>query len=196
MKKAIVAGVLWLTAISAQAGIDIVKIMSLSCSFCYSAESFDPYLENVAKSKGGKFVYAPVPSFETDTGLKEQVYYAGRDLDKNIGPAIKKSLYKGAIDMGISLNTPVQIYTWLVRDSGIDESVLTSVLNKAEEPAAKQSLARAVGLAVSGNVTSLPTYIILKDGRIAAVVDSSTSTKGSVSSIKDEVISKVKELSN
>lgn len=178
------------------AQVDVVKIMSLSCKFCYSAETFDPFIESTVIQGGGRFVYAPVPSNPEDNGEKEMVYYGARDLNSRYGDIVKKSMYKAIQDIGVPLTNYSTIYTWLQKDTGLDDGTLSDIIKKGSQNSSRDALSRAVGLATSGGVSMLPTYIILKDNRIVQVIDSSSSSKNNLSSLREDVINYVKSLNS
>jgi hypothetical protein len=185
-------------AFAADAGprVDVVKIMSLTCPVCRSAETHDPAIERAVQEQGGRFVYAPLPTeVENATGAKERVYYASRDLDAGTAALIKSSLYKGAQDMGIQLTDYMQIYTWLSQDVPQLEPKFGPLFEKAQGDAAANSLKRAVRLASQAGVSNLPGYVIVVDGQVTALLDPQSVPGNSLLTLRDEVIARVRKLS-
>jgi protein-disulfide isomerase len=175
--------------------VDVVKIMSFSCSYCRAAEGPDNAIESAVKSTGGRFVRAPVPTGgEEDRGVRERVYYAARDMDPQFGERVKNSLYKGAQDAGISLVTLIQNYTWITQDLPDDESKVRELFHKAQDISTERSLARAAQLATNAGVQNLPSYILLVDGSVKAVFDNDPAG-GSINNLRNSVISTIEKLS-
>lgn len=197
LKAALLAGALsgsaW--AVSPAPRVDVVKIMSLGCPVCRAAEGQDPVMAQTVQGVGGKFVHAPLPTGENDTGARERVYYAARDLDPALGAAVKTSLYKGMQDMSVPLTDYMQVYTWLAQDIPQYEPQFGALFQKAQEPAAGTSLSRAARLASSAGVSALPGYVVLVDGQVAALVDSESINSSSMSALREAVLERVKKLS-
>lgn len=175
--------------------VDVVKIMSLTCPVCRSAEAQDKAIAQVVRDGGGQFVWAPLPTEEEALlGARERVYYAGRTMDPAFGEYLKDALYRGAQDMGIPLNDYLQVYTWLMQDDPSKEGKFHEVIQKAQEPDARGALARAARLAQQAGVSSLPGYIVLVDGRIAALMDPDSVQGNSLIRLRDDVIKAVRTL--
>lgn len=201
LKSALAVGLAWAGASAAVAGeaghrVDVVKVMSLTCPICRAAEAQDPAIERAVRELGGRFVFAPVPTEEEgSSGAKEQVYYASRDLDANTAAAIKSSLYKGAQDMGVPLTDYLQVYTWLSQDLPQLEPKFVTLFDKAQAPAAKTALQRAVRIASQAGVSALPGYVIMVDGQVTTLLDPQSVPGNSLLKLRDEVIERVRKLS-
>jgi hypothetical protein len=186
------------TAFAADASprVDVVKVMSLTCPVCRTAETHDFAIERAVQEHGGRFVFAPLPTeAENATGAKERVYYASRDLDASTASAVKASLYKGAQDMGIQLTDYMQIYTWLSQDVPQLEPKFGALFEKAQGDAASNALKRAVRLASQAGVSNLPGYVIIVDGQVTALLDPQSVPGNSLLTLRDEVIARVRKLS-
>lgn len=175
--------------------VDVVKIMSFSCGFCLAAEAHDPAIENAVKTAGGKFVRAPVPVLEEDTGAREMLYYASREMGPEFANRVKVSLYKGAQDAEVSLYNFMQVYAWVTQDLSADEPKFQELFKRAQSKEGKDALARAARLASAAGVSSLPSYVIMVNGSIKAVLDNSSEAGSSMANLRNNVISKIESLS-
>ena len=97
MIKFILAVGFLLVPLLAEARVDVVKILSLSCPICYSSETQDAAIASAVFNAGGKFVPAPVPTNAEDSGEKELIYYAARDRGIAYGETVKRVFYKGLV---------------------------------------------------------------------------------------------------
>jgi hypothetical protein len=176
--------------------VDVVKIMSFSCSVCLSSESQDGLIEAETAQTGGRFVRAPIPVQDGENGVREKVYYAARDIDARFGEAVKVSIYKALHESGVQLNDLTQIYYWLMQDMPEHESRFNQLFKAAAEPGAADPLGRAARLVKSAGATQLPTYVLLVNGVIQGSFDPTTSKSGSLSSLREDVVSRVKFLAN
>lgn len=176
--------------------VDVVKVMSFSCSFCLAAEGGDKTTELAAKATGGRFVRAPVPSLPEDTGARERLYYSARDMSPDFGERVKGSLYRGAQEAQVPMFNFMQVYTWITEDLAADEPRFTELFKKAQDVSSSGSLSRAVGLAINAGVTSLPTYILLVNGQIKGVVDTSATSSSSAATWRAALSAQINQLSN
>ncbi|KWT98332.1 MULTISPECIES: hypothetical protein [unclassified Variovorax] len=180
---------------SAAPTVDVVKIMSFSCPVCRAAEAQDVAIESAVKAVGGSFVRGPVPVDPAESGAKERVYYAARGVSPAVADTIKNAIYRGAQDLSIPLGEENQVLVWLQQQLGdMPEKDLTALFEASRGPRGKGALSRAATLAVSVGVESLPAYVIVVDGRPVSSVDPTSVPGGSLTRLRDEVISKVKTL--
>lgn len=175
--------------------IDVVKIMSLSCPVCRAAEAQDKPISQAVESNGGKFVWAPLPTGDELSGAKELVYYASRELGPDMAETVKNSLYRGVQDMVIPLADFLQVYVWMQQDVAAQEPQFKALFDAAQAAPARKSLSRAAALATEAGVSSLPAYIVLVDGQVATVVDPSNVSGGSLTALREEVISRINKFS-
>lgn len=175
--------------------IDVVKIMSFSCSVCLAAEAQDRSIAAAVTAKHGKFIWAPVPTQDEDTGARERTYYAARDLDPALGSYVKASIFKGSQERGLALFDFMQLYSWLQQDLPDQEKQLDALFKRAQAEESAASLRRAIRLALNAGSQGLPSYIILVNGEIKATLDPSSANAGSLSALRDLVISRVDALS-
>lgn len=199
--KAVLAGAVLasvpLTASVAQAApqahrVDVVKIMAFSCPVCRAAEAQDKVIEQAVKAKGGSFVWAPLPADESETGAKERVYYGSRSLKPGLAEEVKQALYKGMQDLAIPLGQEPQVYVWFQQQfSTLSDDEFNELFVAARSDAARAALGRAASLAARMGVDSVPSYIVVVDGRPVVALDPSSVTGGSLSALRDEVINRV-----
>lgn len=181
--------------VHANAPVDVVKLMSLSCSVCLSAESQDKLIVPAVRREGGRFVWAPVPTHPDDEiGAAERTYYAARDLNELFGEAVKMSLYKGIQDQGLELFNFMQILTWLRQDLPQYDSRLEALMKNAQLPGAQRSLVRAVRLAVDSGAKALPCYLVMQSGRVLTTFDPTHPKAPTLTALREEVLAKVAEL--
>jgi protein-disulfide isomerase len=192
-----ISGLILLSAIpfsaNATTGVDVVKIMSFSCSYCYSSESHDERISSAVRAQGGRFVSAPVPTHPEDTGERERVYYAARDISEEFGKKVKAALYRGTQGNGIEMHTFSQTLSWLSQNIGEGLSEQLAQLNqRAYSPEAEAALARAARLAVNAGVDQLPSYILLDGAAILEVV-SNPGNSTSMATVRDSVLAALKQ---
>lgn len=176
--------------------VDVVKIMSFGCSFCYAAEAHDRMITTAATKTGGRFVRAAIPAEDGATGWRERTYFAARDLDPAFGDAVKQSIYRGVQESDITLNDLTQLYYWFLQDIPAYEARFNKLFELAQAPAAQEALMRAVRLVKNSGASQLPTYVLLVDGAIQATLDSSNSRGTSLAALRDDVLAQVEKLSN
>jgi len=177
----------------AKSPVNVVKILSFSCSFCRDSEVHDTAISRVVQEYGGRFVSAPVPTHPEDfVGAKERVYYAARDIDARLGEAVKQSLYKGTQDQGQLLFDYMPLYAWLSGDIPQFDSKMTELFEKAKASAAQGAMQRAVRLAVSAGVDAVPNYLLLRDGQVIAGYDRVHPQAPTLSALRELVIEAVR----
>lgn len=171
--------------------VDVVKVMSFSCSFCLTSEAQDRAIEEAAVATGGRFVRAPIPESPAAVAAREKAYYAARDLDPQFGERVKASLYKGSQDAQVPLETFAHVYYWLEQDLPNDYARMHALIERAQAPAAASALERAIRLTISAGVQTLPTYVLLTDGKLGTSVDRESAGGGSMLALRDAVISRI-----
>lgn len=185
-------------AATAEARIDMVKVLSFHCVFSRESEALDGVYSRFLAEYGGRLVPAPVPDIALDPDMsKELVYYAARDIGQDLGDAIKAALYEGVHDRGLQLAGFLEVNTWL--QESLPErfkNSLGSVFTDAQSPSAKQALVRAVRLAMNSGVDALPSYLLIKGGRVVATFDRGMPGLAAPSALREAVFSKITQISN
>lgn len=177
---------------ASKSAIDVVKVLSFSCSFCRDSEVHDIAISRMVQEHGGRFVWAPVPTHPEDfVGAKERVYYAARDMDARLGEAVKQSLYKGTQDQGQLLFDYMPLYTWLSGDLPQFDSKMTELFEKAKGAAAQGAMQRAIRLALAAGVSAVPCYLLLRDGKVVASYDRVHPQAPTLSALRELVIEAV-----
>ena len=191
------AGALPAFAVTAQKHtVDVVKVMAFSCPFCRAAESQDRVIEDLVTSKGGRFVWAPIPTDASESGAKERVYYASRTVSRALSDKVKDAFYKGMQDQNVQLAEMPQVYAWLQTQLGdLTDAQLQALFDKAQGDDAKRSLGRAAQIAVTAGANVTPTYVIFVDGKSVTSLDPNTVSGGSLSALRDAVIDRVNQFS-
>lgn len=185
-------------ATAESARIDVVKVLSFHCAFSRESEALDGAYSRLLAEHGGRLVPAPVPDVELDRDMaKELVYYAARDIRQDLGDAIKAALYEGVHDRGLQLAGFLEVNTWL--QESLPERFKNSlgrVFTDAQGPSAKQAVRRAVKLAVNSGVDALPSYLLIKGGRVIATFDRGMPGLAAPSALREAVFSKITQISN
>jgi len=171
--------------------IDVVKIMSFSCSVCLASEGQDPAIAAAARATGGKFVSAPIPDAPQDPAPRERTYFAARDMDARFGETVKQSLYRGSQEAQVSLRSFAEVYYWMERDLPAEYDRLTPLITNAQGVPAGASLERAIRLTISSGVQLLPTYVLLADGRFLTALDRDSAGAPSLSALREAVITRI-----
>lgn len=175
--------------------VDVVKIMSFSCSVCLASEAQDKLIYDAVVSQGGQFVWAPVPTREEDKlGAKERVYYASRDVDRRFSERVRASMYKGEQEQGLPLFDFMQVYSWITRDLAEDEKYFDVLFEKAQGNSSREALGRAARLAVNAGSQALPSYVVLRGGELVTVLDPTSVNNSNLTALRELVISRVTEL--
>lgn len=188
---AVAAGAVAPATFAQSAPVDVVKVMSFSCSFCLAAEVQDRAIEEAVRAQGGRFVRAPIPESADAPGYRERVYYAARDLEPRFGETVKASLYKGTQDAQVALESYAQLYYWLLQDIPNEEPRLARLFELAQAHPAASALQRAIALTVNAGVERLPTYVLLSAGRVTSTLDTATTGAKSMAGLREAVIAKL-----
>ena len=179
-------------AAGAKRTVDVVKIMAFSCPVCRAAEAQDPVIERAVQATGGRFVHGPLPTSAAESGAKERVYYASRSTSPQFASRVADSLYRGLQDLSIPLAELPQVFVYFQQQfPELTDQQLSQLFSAAQDKPAKQALSRAAGLAVAVGAASLPTYVIVVDGRPVAALDPESVGGGSLTVLRDEVIKRV-----
>ncbi len=180
---------------AAPSPVDVVKIMSFSCSVCLAAEAQDKPIAAAVRAQGGRFVWAPVPTHPEDkVGARERTYYAARDLNAQLGEAVKTSLYKGSQEQNLPLFDQIQVSSWVLRDLSEHEALLPTLFEKARSQDSAQALGRAIRLAMGAGVQDLPAYLLIQDGKVVANFDPRHPQATGLTALRELVLAKVAEL--
>jgi hypothetical protein len=198
LKRFLTAAAMLTTAVSAHAApVDVVKVLNFSCPVCRASESLDSSIQDAVRATGGRFVPAPIPPDATTDGARERVYYAARDMAPAAEAVLRTSLFKGAQDMQMSLSDVPQTVAWLEDDLNSQVTVnWTQLQEQANGPAARQSLGKAVRLALKSGAQALPTYIVLKQGAIVGTLDPDSTPNKSLLNLRDAVVTAVQKASS
>jgi len=178
----------------APAVVDVVKVMSFSCSFCFAAEAQDPLIEREVVRRGGRFVRAPIAETAVASGYRERAYYASRELGVEFSEQVKRSLYRGTQEAQVQLQSYPQVYYWLLQDMPQKEDRLVKLIELAQRPEAGEALLRAGRLTVRAGVQRLPTYVLLVDGQVVASLDSTTTGATSMAALREAVLSRIEKI--
>lgn len=173
-----------------RAGVrDVVKILSFSCPVCHASEAQDVAIRAEVERRGGRFVPAPVPTVAAETGAKERVYYASRDISQPLSQRIKESLYRASQELQIVLPDFNATHVWLQSDlSAADQQHLPRLFQMAQEPASLAALRRAVNLVQLAGVESVPCYIVMEAGTVVRALDPTHVREGSLTALRQAVI--------
>lgn len=195
LKKFVLIGIFALFAAQAQAAYDVVKILSFSCSVCYSTEGTDLIIAKKVASYGGKYVKAPITSLQTDDGSMAKTYYAARKFPGNLASKVNDSFFKASQVMGLQLLDSPQVFAWLQQDlyQDLDEKSLNALMTSAGSAEATASFVRALHIAKAAGVNAIPSYVIMKDGEVVTSVDPSVAP-GGPSALRDALFKKLEEL--
>lgn len=190
-KQAALATVLSIAASSALAArVDVVKIMSFSCSVCAASEAIDPAISAATTSTGGRYVPAPVPTVDGRTGYLEKVYYAGRDINPAFGEALKKSFYKAVQTKGLALDTEQAVLVWLQGDLPSYEQYFDRLFVGARGEQSSKSLVKTLKIVEQVGAIDTPTYVLLVKGEIRDTI-TVAENKGSVVATRSVLLNKI-----
>lgn len=176
--------------------VDVVEVLNFACPHCRAAEAVDGSIKSAVEAQGGKFIWAPIPVLKSDSGEAEIEYYAARDLSPDFAQAFKASMYKGAQDMQIVLQTPMDIYTWTQQDMPNYTSLLSQMFQVSKDPKYRDSVGKALLLAQQSGVTLLPGYIFVRDNTVVGMVDRATAGSDSPVVIQRAVLAELKKLTS
>lgn len=175
-----------------EAPINVVKIISFSCNVCRASEAIDPILSTEVRRRGGQFVWAPIPVAESDfLGVKERVYYASRTLDSELSLRVKESMYKASQDVLVPLTTFAQAHSWLTQDLLLDSETAQKIINQAQTPEGLVPLRRAFLLVKEGGISAVPSYLLIKNGKILKSFDMTQSNIKSFSDLRDSILAEL-----
>lgn len=139
----------------------IVQIASFDCAHCKKAEACYDTLKHSIEKEGGRFLFAPVPN-ERQTGGRESLYYASR-YDETLEAEVRKTLFAAQGMPGLADTSSTQgAISWLSMQSSYP---YWEQLAQYAETQGKPAMQRAVKLAVEAGVSSLPTYLVVKEGK-------------------------------
>lgn len=172
------------------ARVDVVKIMSFSCSVCAASEAIDATLSDAVSQTGGRYVSAPVPTVEGRTGLLENIYYAGRNIDPRFGVALKRSFYRAVQEKGLTLDTENAILVWLQKDLPDFEQYFDATFANAKTKAGSASLIKALRIVEQVGAVDTPTYVVLVNGEIKESI-TVVENKGSIVNTRATLLSKI-----
>lgn len=173
----------------------VVKIISFACNFCRESESADKMLIEELSRENGRLVAAPLdvssphPSF-----AREHVFYAAREFGPHVSDAIRDSLYKGTQERGLQFPGIPQVITWLQTDVPdiLDTQGWAKLARKADSPAVREAVGRAVRLAVGAGVDHLPAYLLLHEGRVMGLYDRASFPGPAI--LRERLLEKVRTL--
>lgn len=174
----------------AAAAVDVVKVINFSCQHCRNSESIDAPIRAAVLEGGGKFVYATMPASENVA--RELYYYTVRDAYPAKEPAFRQALFAGAQDSQQPFASSVELSVWLsnrLNDPEINWDWLSA---NAQRESSKQALGRALRLILEAGSSSLPSYVLMKDGRLAGAIDFNSQT--SYSDLRERVLAQVRAL--
>lgn len=175
--------------------VNVVKLMSLSCNVCRATEAFDPVLASAVRTRGGRFVWAPLPTHPEDQqAAKELVYYAARDRGRDFSEAVKDSLYRGVQDKGLPLFDFMQVYTWFMSDIPSYLKDFDSLFKAAQAQGAREALTRAIRLANSTGTRALPHYLVLKGSEVRFSIDPTHPKAPTLTALREELLNKINSL--
>jgi len=192
MLRKLVALVVSLVPLWAQADVSVVKIINFSCPYCRASETMDDPIRRAAEASGGKMVYAALPADENSDGSRERVYYAVRSLLPDKEPLVRQSLYKGAQDLGYPLASAEQTIDWLSTDLVALKYDWTLATTAVESRATQDAFARAVRLTLKSGAQVLPSYVVVKDGELVRTLDVE-STGGSYAALREAVLTAIEK---
>lgn len=177
---------------ASESPLNVVKIISFSCNVCRGSEVIDPALSRAVRAQGGQFVWAPIPVAEKDfLGVKERVYYASRSVSPDIANRVKDSMYKASQDMLVPLDTFSQAYSWLIQDLQLNSDLAQKIINEAQSPEGIVPLRRAFLLVQEAGISAVPSYLILKNGKVIKSLDPTKADTKSFSDLRDAVLAEI-----
>lgn len=155
----------------------------------YASGAQDEAIRTEVERRGGRFVPAPVPTVVGETGAKERVYYASREISPALANRIKESLYRASREMQIVLPDFNATHVWLQSDlSAADQQHLPRLFQLAQEAPSLAALHRAVNLAKLAGAETLPCYIVMEAGTIVRALDPTHVRENSLTALRQAVI--------
>lgn len=194
--KSVVLGVALSAALPAFAAkrVDVVKVMSFSCQVCAASEAIDGAVQLETTKVGGRFIPAPLPTRDEDSGYKERFYFAARNVDAGFGERVKKAIYRSVQERGISVDSEANMLSMLQQELPNDVALYDKAFLGAREKASADSVGKAYLLSQQVGATDTPTYIYLVNGELSG----STSAKdvgGSMTQLRQAITDMIKKLS-
>lgn len=152
---------------NAAESVSVVELVNFSCSRCRELEVYRTTLEEAAKQKKARFVFAPL-SWEGQGTARDQVYYAARLRGPAVEAAVRKSLFEASQDHNLPLEDIPQVMGWLQQDVDSALSVNWAEVGEAARGASTMdSLFRAARLAKLAAIPSVPSIVILRGDAVA-----------------------------
>lgn len=178
----------------ASADVSVVKLMSFSCSVCYAAESQDTVIARALQPLRGRFVWAPIPTSADESGDKERVYYASREVSERFSERVKQSLYKAIQERGLQLPDLARTASWLMQDLSDELPVVTRLLQGMQPNTGRDALVRAFNLVDMAGAQRVPTYVVIRNGAIDSTFDPNNVPGGTLTLLRDAVINRIQTL--
>jgi protein-disulfide isomerase len=177
---------------SANEPVHVVKFVSVDCSVCRASENLDAPIRSAVEGQGGRFIVAPLPRGNNEA--RERFYYALRELGPEIETQVRRSLYRGAQDLGYPLSDAPQTLDWLQNDlasSAIDWKRFLDAVNGGETAAAVE---RAVQLAVRAGLQVVPAYVLVQNNKILTTLDPKSVQGGELPALREAVLEALRNL--
>lgn len=174
----------------ALAGVDVVKVINFSCQHCRNSESIDAPIRAAVAQTGGKFVYATMPASENVA--RELFYYTVRDAYPAKEPAFRQAMFAGAQDAQQPFASSVELSVWLSSRLNDPEINWDWLSTNGDREASRQALGRALRLILEAGSSSLPSYVLLKDGHLVGAIDFNAQT--SYADLRERVLAQVRAL--
>lgn len=151
----------------------VVKFISFSCNFCRSAEQGDVLVKQAVESTGGTLSVAPVDTTEDPTFIRERMYYAARSQGDAVATAMRQAMYVATQDHGLTFSSLSSLDTWLAVNGAdwLQDDVRKTLVQAAAAADTEAAIGRAIRLAKSAGVDTLPAYVVIQDGNVKAVFD-------------------------
>lgn len=161
-------------AVAAEASpVFVVKFISFACNFCRASERGDGVIVEAARKTGGDLVVAPLDTSEAQNFIKERFYYAFREIMPDQLETARALMYAATQDYGQQFSGEFSLDTWLSVNGTdlINAEQRKQIIARMPGSAVTGALGRAVRLAKSAGVDSLPAYALVQGGEVKAVLD-------------------------
>ncbi len=173
--------------------ISVVEIVNFSCPRCRELETYRPTLEEAARVKNARFVFAPI-SWEDQGIARDQVYFAARLRGPAVEAAVRKSIFEATQDHNLPLENLPQVLAWLQQDISPALNInWTELSESARAPATMDAVFRAGRLAKLAAIPSIPTFVILKGDTVVHMINYELEG-GSSAKLVSAVLDKLKGL--
>lgn len=151
----------------------VVKFVSFACNFCRASERGDSLIAEAARKTGGDLVVAPIDTAEAQNYIKERFYYAFREIQPADLEAARNLMYVATQDYGQQFSSSFALDTWLTVNAPtlLEADQRKQVVNLMNSEAVTGAIGRAVRLAKSAGVDTLPAYALVQDGEVKAILD-------------------------